>query len=215
MVGGLVEQQQVGLLPHDQRQREARLLAAGEAGRRRTLAMSPRKSKPPRKSRSSCSRASGSMLPQVPQRRVLQRAAARPGAARSSRCAAPARRAASPASGCSVPAIAFSSVDLPAPLGPSRPMRSPASRLHVDVRQHRRTRRRSRATRPRAARAGAATRPTGAKANSNGLSTCAAAMSSIRSSALMRLCACFALVALARKRSMNDCRCATWRCCLA
>jgi hypothetical protein len=30
-----------------------------------------------------------------------------------------------PASGGSVPAIAFSSVDLPAPLGPRSPMRSP------------------------------------------------------------------------------------------
>jgi hypothetical protein len=30
-----------------------------------------------------------------------------------------------------------------------------------------------------------------------------------------RLCACFALVAFARKRSTNDCRCSIWRCCFA
>ena len=48
--------------------------------------------------------------------------------------------------------------------------------------------------------------PAGANANSNGLSTCAAVMRSIRSSVLMRLCACFAFVAFARKRSMNACR---------
>ena len=40
------------------------------------------------------------------------------------------------------------------------------------------------------------------KLKRNGLSTCAGAISSIRSSILMRLWACFALVALARKRSI-------------
>ena len=54
-------------------------------------------------------------------------AAARPDAARSSRCAGPAPTARAPESGASSPAIARSSVDLPAPLGPSRPTRSPAS----------------------------------------------------------------------------------------
>ncbi|EWS62663.1 hypothetical protein Y695_04107 [Hydrogenophaga sp. T4] len=37
---------------------------------------------------------------------------------------------------------------------------------------------------------------------------------SMRSSALTRLCACLALLALALKRAMNFCRCATLSCCL-
>ena len=82
----------------------------------------------------------------------------------------------SPASGGSVPAIAFSSVDLPAPFGPRRPMRSPARRPKVEALEHRWAGLRSRASRARAARAGARSRPAGANANSNGLSTCAAAM---------------------------------------
>ena len=92
---------------------------------------------------------------------------------------------ASPASGASVPAIALSSVDLPAPFGPSRPMRSPGEDAEVEPLEHRRRVRRSRASRARAARAGARRAAAGANANSNGLSTCAAAISSIRSSALM------------------------------
>ena len=38
---------------------------------------------------------------------------------------------------------------------------------------------------------------------------------SIRASAFTRLCACFALVALALKRSMNFCRCAMRSCCFS
>jgi hypothetical protein len=47
VVGRLVEQQQVGLGADQQGQRQARFLAAGE-GFDGALAMSPRKSKPPR-----------------------------------------------------------------------------------------------------------------------------------------------------------------------
>ena len=42
----------------------------------------------------------------------------------------------------------------------------------------------------------------GRKLKVNGLSTCAGAISSMRSSILMRLCACLALEAFARKRSI-------------
>jgi hypothetical protein len=47
VVGRLVEQQQVGLGADQQGQRQARFLAAGE-GFDGAVAMSPRKSKPPR-----------------------------------------------------------------------------------------------------------------------------------------------------------------------
>ena len=51
--------------------------------------------------------------------------------------------------------------------------------------------------------------------NENGAETCSGARSSIFASIFMRLCAWRALVALARKRLMNDSRCARSRCCFS
>ena len=57
VVGRLVEQQQVGALQHDQREHEARLLAAGKRAHRLRRACSPGKSNLPRKSRGPARRA--------------------------------------------------------------------------------------------------------------------------------------------------------------
>jgi hypothetical protein len=114
--------------------------------------------------------------------------------------------------------MVFTSVDLPWPLAPRMPMRWPASTERVDLA----------ATMgggvPAAASAAvAAARPSQA---SIGLGRLAARgtrsrsrhgqhrrQRSMRSSALTRLCAWRALVALALKRSMKRCRCAIVSCC--
>ena len=55
----------------------------------------------------------------------------------------------------------------------------------------------------------------GGKLKSKGVSRWAGARACIRSSSFSRLWACRALVALARKRSTNDCICAISRCCFS
>ena len=125
VVGRLVEQQQVRLLPDDQRKREPRLLAAGEVADRRGRHVAVEVEAAQEVAQLLLARVRLE-LPQVPQRRVLLAQLLDLVLREVAERAIPARRGAvrSPAPACR--RCAFSSVDLPAPLGPSRPMRSPA-----------------------------------------------------------------------------------------
>ena len=102
-------------------------------------------------------------------------AAARAGAERSSRSQSLALAAAVQPSGISSPARSLTSVDLPAPLGPSRPTRAPVRKHQVDAPRAPCARR----TRPDACSSVSSRSEAGAgarKAKLNGVSTCAAAM---------------------------------------
>ena len=127
MIRRLVEQEQVWAAAHDQRQREPRLLAAREAV---APALPPcrRGNRSRRGNRAAPARAPGSSRHEMLQRRRLRVAAARADAARSSRSRGPARLALA-RSGAARRRGRLTSVDLPAPFGPSSPMRAPGRRL--------------------------------------------------------------------------------------
>ena len=121
---GSSSKEQVGPLADDQRQRKARLLAAGEVADRGRGHVAAKIEAAQEVAQLLLARV-GLELAQVPQRRMLV-AQLLDLVLREVAEAQPLRVRRVPASGASVPAIAFSSVDLPAPLGPRRPMRSPA-----------------------------------------------------------------------------------------
>ena len=134
VVGRLVEQQQLGAVEQQPRERDAAALAARQRRDRRVEPLreaaqpdaaeqavehvAERARRPPTRGRrapptSSCAD------------RACRRRGRRPG--RAARARSPPARVTAPASGSSMPAISRSSVDLPSPLRPTTPMRSPAA----------------------------------------------------------------------------------------
>ena len=134
VVGGFVQQQQVGAQVRHQRQGQARLFAAGER----------RRSSQTRDRRESRSRPGNRAVPVrwrwpsdgarrcTCSRRRSPTSAVPADAAQSSPCAGPARHRASPPRSSS-PASSFTRVDLPAPLRPSSAMRSPGYTVRLTL----------------------------------------------------------------------------------
>ena len=157
IVGGLVQQQQIGRREQDRRQRHAHAPAAGKFRGRAAAGLPPKSPGRPESPRRGParyrrrSRPAGDRCRPAGGRRFRARlrpeASVRSGSASSTvssrltsvpgaSCAtAPTRQArgqlTSPSSGCSWPRITLNRVDLPAPLRPTRPMRRPAGRLAV------------------------------------------------------------------------------------
>ena len=112
--------------------------------------------------------------------------------------------------------MVLTSVDLPWPLAPRMPMRWPAmterltfARMSLRLAVHAVA---ELASLIASIGLGRLAGSLNSKVKSASAST--GAIFSMRSSALTRLCACLALVALALKRSMNFCRCAIFSFCL-
>ena len=139
MVGRLVEQQQVGAAEADQRQHQPRLLAAGERPDRLEHAIAAETeaaekvaqlllvlraaASPPWRRRCCSGDSSISQLLELMLREVADAQVPRLGALAVAR-------------GSSSPASSFISVDLPAPLRPSSPMRSPGAMVMFNDSQH-------------------------------------------------------------------------------
>ena len=154
MVRRLVEHEQVRPRQHQQQQLQPRALAAGEQPvraayllvREQELHQQRRR----RRLRTRARRAARCRAGSRP-----DRACPDPGRGTRSRSTAPTQT--SPEVGAISPTSVFSSTDLPAPLRPTTPTRSPCTTVEVDAREHRvvaERRRRPRAARTRAARRG-------------------------------------------------------------